>query len=203
MKTIIFDFDYTLFDAGKFKIDLANSLKNFNISQKQFLETYKKLRDNHQKEYKPLEHIKILSNITGKKESEIKKAYFKVIENCKKYLYSDSLPFLKKLQATGYKLILLTFGNIEFQKLKVGYSGTCEYFDEMYFTDKNKAHLKDKIPDNKNTIFINDNPHEIEALMKIYKNAEFILIKRTGGKKYDLKLMNIQSINNFKLVKLT
>lgn len=54
-----------------------------------------------------------------------------------------------------------------------------------------------KIPDTKNTIFINDNPKEILELKKIFKKAKFIQISRIGGKKYNVTIDNIFRIHSF------
>jgi len=186
-KTIILDFDYTLFDAATFKTALAQSLKSFNIDEKLFFKTYKEIRYDNGKEidYKPDKHLEKLAAITHNDFNILSKAYFKILDNCQKYLYLDSLAFIKKQIANHEKLILLTFGNPEFQEKKVLSCNLEKYFTEIFYTDKPKITLAHEIIDTDNTIFINDNPREIQELQQIYKHAKFVLIKRKNGKKYN------------------
>ena len=197
-KTIILDFDYTLFDAKKFRKDLVSCLACFDIDEKLYTKTYNKIRYRGGKEadYLPIKHLKHLARLTNNNYQDLKKEYDKVIDKCIKYLYSDVLLSLKKLQATSYKLILLTFGNPEFQKMKIDNSKIKKYFNKIYYTDKNKTDFVKEIPDNENMVFINDNPNEIVALQKIYKKAKFIQIQRIEGKKYSLKIKKILIIKN-------
>lgn len=190
MKTIVLDFDYTLFDAAKFRGDLGASLIKLGIDEKFFSETYKQVRYREGKEsdYQPDKHLQILADKTDTDYLKLKDTYYQVIGEAKEYLYPDTLDFLKKMKQENNKLILLTFGNPEFQKLKVQNSGIGKYFEEIYYTDGSKTSLAHKITDDPNVTFINDNPHEILELKSIYPQATFIQISRTNGKKYQLKL---------------
>ncbi len=183
MRSIIFDFDYTLFNAGAYKKALSKSLEAFGINQKIWQKTYeisKKLNKNN--EYIPNTHLEILAEKYNCNLQDLQKAYEKVIKKTNKFFYSDSIATLKKLSKNN-KLYLLTFGDVNFQKQKIHASGTEKYFQKIIITNQDKHTLKNiGIPDIKHALFINDNPKEIIELKKNYPDAEFIQIIRRNGK---------------------
>lgn len=199
MKPIIIDFDYTLFNAGKFKKALSKSLKNFGIYEKIWQRTYrfsKKLNKNN--EYIPNTHLEILAKKYNCAKNDLQKSYDKIISKTNRFFYSDTLATLKKL-SKNHKLYLLTFGDIGFQKQKIQSSKIEKYFQKIITTNQNKEKIAHDIPDIENAIFINDNPKEIIELKKVYPAAEFIQIVRRGGKckKIDKK-ENIKTYSSLK-----
>ncbi len=127
----IFDFDHTLFNAKSFREDLGILISN----------------DKH-----------VLSeDIWNYFNTKNKKTIDFVINNSKNYLFKNISKNLKKIKS---KKILLTFGNIEFQKVKIHSTGLQKFFDNIILVDENKiTFLKDFYEKNKDKkiIFINDN----------------------------------------------
>ena len=112
---------------------------------------------------------------------ELKKLVKKQNLNLKNYLYPDVIPFLEKYQDKN--LILLTHGDYDYQLFKIRESKIVKYFKEIKITDNYKGLLK---LDYQNSIFIDDNPKEIESLLKNpIKPLKIIRIKR--GKYKDLE----------------
>jgi len=200
-KIIILDFDYTLFDAKKFKNYLAKSLQIFGVNKKLWQETYDQIRyrSNKEADYSPKKHLKILAAKTNNQLSDLKTAYDKIINNCAKFLYADSLDFLQKLQAKNLRLILLTFGNPSFQRQKIRASGINKYFKKIFCTNKDKFKVSNQIPNADNALFINDNPDEITKLQKIHPKADFIQIKRPNAKKFAVKLKDLKIYTDLKI----
>lgn len=200
-KTIILDFDYTLFDAKNFKKDLAECLKIFGVDEKLWLETYNKIRyrNNKEADYIPAWHLEILAKKTKNNYKDLEKSYNQVINNAHKYLYADTFNFLKNLKKQKYTLYLLTFGNPRYHKIKIKSAGIDKYFKKIFYTAKDKFQVSDKIPGVDEAIFINDNPNEIVSLKKIHPNARFIQIKRSNGKNFALKLKNIEACSDLKI----
>lgn len=78
-----------------------------------------------------------------------------------KQIFPDVVPFFQKLrQYPDIKIVILTAGNEEFQKLKLEITGIDELFDEVYITrERNKIkHIKYLIKKYKpeSTVFVDD-----------------------------------------------
>ncbi|MDP3986400.1 MAG: hypothetical protein Q8P77_03170, partial [Candidatus Veblenbacteria bacterium] len=61
-REVILDFDYTVFDAGRFKQALARSLKRLGVSPEVFFNMYPRAvhRGGGQYSYEPLSHLRLL-----------------------------------------------------------------------------------------------------------------------------------------------
>ena len=93
------------------------------------------------------------------------------------YLYDDVISFLQTLKNNGYKLTLLTKGNREYQSMKIKSSKVLDYFDDLIITLKHKGELELNY---KESIFIDDNPVEVESIIK-RNPMKMIRIKRDGA----------------------
>ncbi len=127
----IFDFDHTLFNAKKFREDLGRLIAgDKNIVSEVIWKEYRKKN-------------KDLDNFLKKNSSD--------------YVFPGVVDFLKKIEV---KKVLLSFGDIAFQKEKVKSSGIYYLFDRVVFTLDNKLDFLKKFVKNnrgKKIIFINDN----------------------------------------------
>jgi FMN phosphatase YigB (HAD superfamily) len=127
----IFDLDHTLFNARDFKKDLSILLSG-----------------------KPdmiSEDIWNYFNASNKKTLDF------ISKNSKKYLFKNVLENLKKIKE---EKILLTFGDIDFQKIKIKSLELDKVFDKIILVDENKIiFLEDFYKKNldKKIFFINDN----------------------------------------------
>lgn len=193
---IILDFDYTLFDTTKFKEETIKNLMLLGVTRDIYYQAYQQIRSSHNDEYIPLEHLKMINQMTNVSLDELSKKYFEALNNCSECLYNDVTSFLDKLTKQKTPLYLLTFGNPTFQKQKVEASGIAHYFKKTIYTNKDKYSVADKIPNANHATFINDNPHEIQSLQTLFPQAEFIQIVRENGKKFDLELENILTVKN-------
>ena len=100
----------------------------------------------------------------------------------KKYLYPDTLLFLEKYSSNN--LILLTRGNLDYQLFKIKESKIENYFKNIIVVNQYKGLLN---LDYKNSIFIDDNPKEIESILK---NNPKKVIRLKRGKYKDILLSN-------------
>lgn len=200
-RTIILDFDYTLFDAKKFKKALAKSLVPFGIDEKTWRITYEQSKFCHgvKKEYLPEKHLKTLANRFNLDFEKLKSAYLPVIKKTVVFIYPDTILFLEKLKGEKNELYLVTYGNPTWQEQKIKTSGIGKYFKKIICTDRKKFETTCKIPGADEALFINDNPNEIAALKIIHPKADFIQIKRSNGKKFALKLKDIKIISDLKI----
>lgn len=126
----IFDLDHTLFNAKKFREDLGLLIENDkNIISEKIWKAF---------ENKDQKLINFIKNKT------------------KEYLFKNVYDNLEKIKT---KKILLTYGNLEFQKLKTNTLCLEKIFQKIIITDKNKINFLIKFAEenkDKKIIFIND-----------------------------------------------
>ena len=193
--TFIIDFDHTLFNTTRFKKELARSTRKLGIGPELWLSTYKKTieRVKDAYDYNARAHSQILSKKTGIPAPVIEKRLKLVLPKSEKFLYPDTKAFLKFLKNKGDKIILLTLGNIGWQKEKIKNIKIKKYFDKLIYTYWHKKYLKINLKSSpKNWIFINDDPGEITELKKIFPQSAFLRIERKEGKKFPKKIDKIK-----------
>jgi len=195
-KIIILDFDHTLFNAQLFKKDLAEAL---GLS----LAIWEKEYQKNKKKYHNYNYQKQITNYPAKNQ----KKFLNVLKNSKKYLYPDAIYFLHSVETRHGvslpKIILLSKGQPEFQKIKIK---NCQL--EKYLTIKTVAIAKINFiktlrqaqgKNKKNIIFINDRGKEIDEIKKIFPQITAIWIRRANGqyknepcKTFDKKYSNLK-----------
>ena len=115
----------------------------------------------------------------------------KVIYNCSKNVFDDVIPFLKSLKEKGHRIFMLTYyeHGLEYQMEKVTGSKLCDLFDVIITTGEKKFNLT---IDYENSIFIDDNPKDLEGLAS--RNPyRLIRIRRKEGR-YSEKPVNVENI---------
>ena len=178
---VIFDLDYTLLDSTKFRKDLASV---FNMSDNEFNKDYKKYFKTKSINYSIDEHLKILKKqkqINSAEEIKIKEKSDNFFQNIDSYLFPEAEETLKQFKNDGNKLILISFGNFDWQKLKIDNLKIKEYFDEIILEDscKEKSDFLKSLKDsNEKILIINDNAKESFAMAKLLgENCEFKIIQ--------------------------
>lgn len=169
--TYYIDFDNTLFDTVSFYNDLKSIIKKHGIDE----EIIKKYHIENNGIYSPLKLIDycIEKKIVDNKILEDVNLHF---ENTGKYLYEDAKRFLERIKPNN-RLVLLTYGDYEYQQRKIMPCSIDEYFDEIMITDKEKYTLD---LDFKNGIFIDDNCNVIKDLLS-KEPYRIIRIKRLNN----------------------
>ena len=150
-------------------------------------------------------HIKNVSDFCEKleerfqiKKGKIKKVIEKSLLNANKFVFSDVIPFLKKMKGLGHTLILFTYSEksgFEYQLSKLKYSGVANFFDDILITcgDKSKLDL-----DYENGVFIDDNPEVLKGLVE--NNSKRVIRICREGCKYsncviDLDIEKVSSLS--------
>lgn len=212
---VILDWDYTIFDTKKMKDDLADSLRVVDLPKKIFFDTYPLVikYNGERYDYSYLNHVKFLSHkyhLTRQQEEKLKKEMLGVLKNGSKYLFKDTVSFLKKLKNSGAHLILCTLGNAALQRHKINSSGIKEYFSLIFITPTKKyktlQRLLKKIPDG-HIYFVSDS---LDELKEVSNKFSFVrpICKIRPDKRGDvrkasvLKILafhNFQGISNFLL----
>ena len=185
MRKLYIDFDNTLFNTIKFNENCKKIIDKYINKEEQ-----DKIFKSFTKIYDFREVLNILAiNYNIDKELLIKD-YNEVLKD--NYLYDDVIEFLEYYKEK-YELILLTWGNNEYQLDKINCSKISKYFKELLITQKLKYELD---IDYKNSIFIDDNPRDLRGLMN---NDSFKIIRLSRGKymNYDKELV-LSNVNSLK-----
>jgi len=182
---IYIDFDGTLFDSTKHYQEYKNIFKKYNIDiESYFNKEYKKEKNFDSLSKKLIKEYNLNSSI----HDELDKIY------SEKIIFKDAITFLEE-NHNKHELILLTLGNIDYQKKKINKTNISKYFKEIIITNKDKSKLA---IDYTNGIFIDNNPLELK---KFYNSkAKYLIrIKRDTDKysKIDLNIKNIPEFINF------
>jgi len=161
----IIDLDNTLFNTygspDSFSDYRVKSLEDLGIDKKLYLEAYSqaRLKDGFMV-YNDEQHAKVLAKYGfDKKEilKRLKKSHQKSV--LKDMLYDDALLFLDNIKKFNEPIYLLSWGNTEFQKLKIDNLDLAKYFGKIFFTGGSKIeitkNLMDKAKDEE-IWFIND-----------------------------------------------
>lgn len=174
----IFDLDHTLFNANKFKIDLARALE---ISRNKFFSDYQIYFKDRKINYHADKHISLLINervINKNHEEVIRKGVKFFLKELNKYIYKEGEELLKILSKNRNKLILVSFGNANWQKQKIKNLQIKKYFSKIIITDKNKGQALDIfIKEREPIVIINDNARESFAIERAVGRGELLLVK--------------------------
>lgn len=187
------DFDGTLYNTDMLKEDLLNI-----VIEK--VEGYKTNKEEAMKEVKSVFNRENIYNIynlaiffADKYNFDSKELIGKInetAENGQKYLYEDSIEFVKKLKDKGNTIHIFTYASnedIEYQNTKIKGSKIASFFDVVIITAQNKHTLNINY---ENGIFIDDNPDVLKGLYSV-NPKRLIRIKREGSKYALAKLEEI------------
>ncbi|MBR4110456.1 MAG: HAD family hydrolase [Clostridia bacterium] len=187
------DFDYTLFNTYEFRNELYKILESNNCNRDALKLT---IEEGNHKLINIREKFKELSKRKNIPIENFIKPLEELYNNCEKYIYDDSIEFLKYLKQQNHKLYILTWGEKEYQKEKVKASKLEKYVDEVIYTEKLKYNLEIQY---KEGIFIDDSVRDLKGLhAKKAKNV--FRIKRVNGKNSH-KELNIEEIKEFTSLK--
>lgn len=183
------DFDNTLFNTEKFYNDLLELIKKYDVCEKNINDYYNKFLSNEL--FNPIKIINIIIEKSSSKE-QIKKEIDLFLKDLSMYLYGDTIGFLEYLNNKDYHINLLTYGDYEYQNIKINNSVIKKYFSKIIITTKNKCDLN---LDYNNAIFIDDDIKQIKGLLN--KNANVIRIRRNGNKHSINELKNVLEYETF------
>ncbi len=182
---IYIDFDGTLFNTDKYTEDFMNIFNEYDISKLLLDEAKEFLFSDHR-----LFNINIVVDYFISKynvDSNLRNNINDLFNTS--YVYSEVFDCLNQLKGMGYELYLLTYGDEIFQKTKIKASNISKYFKKIIITEKDKSKLD---IDYKNSIFIDNNPVEIE---KFYNsNAKIVIRIRRDSDKYKKMECNISDL---------
>ncbi len=117
-----------------------------------------------------------------------------------KFLFADTVDFLKNHKHT--RLILLTFGNKEYQKAKVMKSGILHFFKNQIFVENELKGdtVKRMFPDTRETMFfLDDDIVQLHSMKERCPHVNVVRMRRveiTSGS--DIKQNDFSEVSNLK-----
>lgn len=175
---IIFDLDYTLLNSKKFKAGLAAVL---GLTEKEYAAACEEIFKSKKIHYNLRKHLDylIIKGLTDKSErNKLNKKINEFFKRIDYYLFSQAEKVLSELEKRGNTLMLLTYGDVEWQKMKLKNLIIKKYFIKIIFVEEKKEKALDFLKGNKEKVWIiNDNAQESLAMRKKIKNAEIFLVK--------------------------
>lgn len=178
MKTkIFFDFDGTIFDTKKLKVDLFEVFRRAGFSDEDINNTYKAAGLDYN--YSPAKQLSLLGKVRSFDETATQKRLQKLYENAPACVFTDVPRFFKNVDRKKYELILFTLGDKEFQAAKVEHSKIVPYFDSVHYTSQQKWEaIGELIKPGEKFIFVDDRGDAVFEMSKRFKGAFALEINR-------------------------
>jgi len=185
------DFDGTLFDTDAFYKEFLGICFKYGITKEKIEEIKNEIfsEDNLYDMDKIVDYLINNYGVSSRIISEVETLY------SNKFVYDDVIVSLEKLKDL-YELIILTYGNINYQVKKINGSNLEKYFTDIIITEKNKSLLNNV--DYKNSIFIDNNPKEVKRFVEA--NSKEVIRIRRASDKYSVKDLEVEAVEytNFK-----
>lgn len=190
MSTILIDLDYTLLDTQAFSTALGASL---GLSHTEWVQAY----DQFVKDNGLFSARDFLRGV----EAEKNKQFYQVVANIRRYLYPDTLEFLKTLQQKKYTSVLMTVGEDSWQKEKLAGLRLPDFIQTSIIQDRKVHHLADYYEPG--MLVVDDRAIELEPIAKQFPDAHCYWITRPQGKYVALvpkcSYQQIRSLTEIKL----
>jgi FMN phosphatase YigB (HAD superfamily) len=87
-----------------------------------------------------------------------------IIREQRAFIFPEVVETLSELRRRGHTLILLTFGDQEFQKQKITASGIAHFFDEIIVTNEDKGEVLARDTEGEQIVFVDDKVEFMERL---------------------------------------
>ena len=205
MTTIIWDFDYTLFETAKMKDTIRQAVDACGIEVDTFNETYRETFKRNG-DYSPDYHFQLLGEriMDMQLAQDARSEFDNIIANAGDFLFPGAIELLDRLNASGVHQVLLTLGNHEYQGAKVDNCGLNEIMDEVHIVDDNKDKWLAGFKTGGEIIVINDNGGEVLAMQKACPQHRYILVKGPKDIPFELELTPVKGMDKIeKLIGLT
>lgn len=190
MKKIYIDFDETLYDTDSFYKDFLNLCESYFIDNEKVDKVRREIFSKNGDFNLDLLAQTIMDkyNLEEQFLSKVEELY------SPKYLFADAILFLENIYLNR-ELVLLTYGNNDYQFKKIQKANIIKYFQDIIITNESKANLSINYCD---SIFIDNNPDE---LLGYYNRGakNLIRIKKDSDKfaKISTNIDNVVDFSDF------
>ena len=184
---VLIDFDGTLFDSKEYKKVLNQVLVNAGMKEEDVLREYENWKISNNNHANPAAFALSLY------DSDRYKKHFKVdreslstsineaVNSASKYLFKDSVSFLKGIDRSKYQPIIFTFGNKEFQRLKIEACGLADLVEDVVYSESPKiGTIAGLVDSGESFIVIDDEMSYLKGVESNFPNARIFPIDRYG-----------------------
>jgi len=186
MHTLILDLDHTLLDTTTFKAALAASL---HLTPQQWDEAYNQFVT----DYGMFNATDFLRGVSTADKTAFEAALHKISH----FLYPDSLAFIHQAIEFGYTVVLVTFGNVAWQKQKLAHLRLPNAVTTIATDTAKISQLAEYIQSD--TLVVDDNAKELEAIKQQWPAVTAYWMCRANGKYRD----SIPTVPHTKITSLT
>ncbi len=169
MPVAILDLDDTLLNTDAMKDAMASSL---DLTREQWDTVY----TNYVADNGKFDPEGFLRGV----DPDQRTAFDAVMRKLPLYLYPDSMPFIKKLLTNGWRVVILTQGDMEWQQTKVDHIHFPETV-ETRVTSEDKTQLIAEYLDESKTILIDDRASVIDAAKQLHPDIYTYWMRRPAG----------------------
>ena len=183
---IVLDFDDCIFNTYQFFQELLGIFKRVGFTEKEFFDNHRRTKEKNG--YFNLEMIiEFLYQTKRFNKEKIKEEIRSFMDKSGKFVYSDFAGFAGNFGKEN--LILLSYGDANFQKEKIEKSGIASFFKEIIITrDKAKSFKTIFQKYNAEKIFfIDDKADQVNQIKKYFPQVVAIKIERPQGKHIEIK----------------
>jgi len=182
-RAILLDFDHTLFDTDRFFwVDLKSAFARFGVLEDAWEKSYEAIWPVGYSLAKHLDELERLGVIAGQ---DIRRTMLDTLEadfsDLRPYLFPDVPAFLEAARRREFDLILLSFGDPDWQSYKVQTSGIAPLFRKIIYTAKQggKGELLDDLSSSYAELrAIDNNPADLDSMKARHSKLQTHLICR-------------------------
>lgn len=172
MSTLLLDLDHTLLDTTALTAALAQTVDIQPAAWQQAYEQF--VHDNGL--FRPQD---FLVGVT----LEQRRAFAATVQKSRQFLYPDSMAFLRRAHAAGYRLVLITFGDETWQQEKIAGLHLPEY---VVVITTSQAKLNQLAPYvEHDTLVVDDKATELDAFHQHWPQLKLYWLRRPNGKYRD------------------
>ena len=178
---IILDFDDTIFNTHQLMREFLEIVKRADFTEEEFFEAYQKCKG-RVGDFNSKIIINLLSEIRPFNKIKAENEINLILDNSRDFVYADFFGFVNNFNKKN--LILLSFGEINFQRTKIENSGVVSYFQEVIITQEDKTeNLKNILKKNKGEkiFFIDDKAEQIDKLKEKLPQIITMKMERSQG----------------------
>lgn len=173
---LIIDFDYTLFDTNRMRAALVKTLAPWDVTLDVYMRMEKKCMEHAL--YDVNAHLRLL---VPKQMDDARRAFDGVLRHGDRFLYNDSIKFLRRHKKAGHTLTILSFGSHAWQQQKIDGADIASLADDVVITDKPKEKIIKGIPKDERLIMLDDRGTVLDVVKKQRPQTFAIWMRRPNA----------------------
>ncbi|OGZ44185.1 MAG: hypothetical protein A3J55_04245 [Candidatus Ryanbacteria bacterium RIFCSPHIGHO2_02_FULL_45_17b] len=180
---IIFDFDNTLFHEEPFVEGMRQDFGACGVPGDVFTEAAVQAYEGEV--WRQFQHMNIVADRCGLSINKLNNALEAIIASAHIFLYHDVYPFLQSVHL-DHSLSILSFGDDKFQRMKIEGAGISRFFQYIIVTQNIRKDTDANLLSNgEPALFVEDNPHALEAVKIHVPHITTVRMRRGHGKYAD------------------